>query len=87
MKIFGAFVLALAAPAFPQTPTATAPEADRFQLQVVQSAQPVSRATGEMREHCRNMMKHHAKLNRRAKSEAERITADVNGNGHQGHNH
>ena len=83
--ILGAIAISLAIPAFAQT----APEAganagvDQAQLQPAQCRH----SDEDMAKHCRDMMKHHGKTARRAKTKAEQLAADLNGNGHQGHNH
>jgi len=82
MTIFGAIALTLTLPVGAQADPAS-PAA----CHAAQGEQLGKRSMDDMHKSCRKMMKHHARLGRRAKTEAERLDADVNGNGHQGHNH
>ncbi len=81
--IIGAIALALAVPALAQS----APAADQSHCQAAQVRQKHESSNEGMLKSCPDMMKLHAKMGRKAKTEAERIDAEVNGNGHQGHNH
>ena len=80
--IFGAIALLLTVPAGTQADPGS-PAA----CHAAQGDQLGKHSMDDMHKNCRKMMKHHAKMGRRAKTEAERLDAEVNGNGHQGHNH
>ena len=80
--ILGAIALTLSVPAMAQT----APAADPLPCQAAQGQQPGNLVMEDMHKSCREM-KRHEKMLRKAKAEAESIEAEVNGNGHQGHNH
>lgn len=86
--IFGAIALTLTltAPANAQTAPVTDPQAGHSS-QTAQSQQQGKHGMEDMHKNCREMSKHHAKAHRKAKTAAERIDAEVNGNGHQFHNH
>ena len=83
--ILGAIAISLAVPAFAQTApeTGASAGADQAQLQPAKCLHSAEDAD----KHCHDMMMHHGKVGRREKTKAEQLTAEVNGNGHQGHNH
>ena len=85
--IFGAIALTLAVPAIAQAVPVAASNADYSPCQAAQGQQDEKLRADDTRKSCPEMKKHHGKMHRRAKTEAERLTAEVNGNGHQGHNH
>ena len=82
MTIFGAIALILTVPAGAQADP-VGPAA----CHAIQGQQLGKHSMDDMHKSCRKMMKQHAKLDRGAKTEAEKLDAEVNGNGHQGHNH
>ncbi|MCL6698453.1 hypothetical protein LZ496_06610 [Sphingomonas sp. NSE70-1] len=87
ITIFGAIALSLAVPAPAQSAPLAGQPANHSHCQAAQGQQAHKNGMAEMHKGCPDMMKHHAKMGRRAKTEAERLDAEVNGNGHQGHNH
>ena len=86
-RILVAIALALTVPAIGQSVQATNPQADHSPCQPVKAQQEVKVSSEVTIESCRELKKHAAKKHRTAKTEAERLDAEVNGNGHQGHNH
>ena len=83
--IIGAIAFTLAVPAIAQTAPATNPHAGHSVSQAPQDGPHGKHSMADMHKSCRDMMKHHERKG--SKTEAERMDADVNGNGHQGHNH
>lgn len=82
--IIGAITLTLAVPAFSQTVPAADPQAGE---KVSQAAVQLKdeQCTAKLHMACGEMMKHHAKMHRKGKTEAKWVDAELNGNGHQGH--
>jgi hypothetical protein len=85
--IFGAIALTLAVPAIAQIAPVAELQANNSPCQAPQGQQQDKQSIEVMHKNCRDTMKHHAKMHRKAKTEAERLYAELNGNGHQGHNH
>lgn len=84
--ILGAITL-FAVPAFAQTVPATDPRVDNAQLQPAQCPHTDQHHAEGIHKHCSEVKNHDAKTSRRTKTKAEQLTAELNGNGHQGHNH
>ena len=85
--ILGAIAFAVATPGLAQMAPPTEPHASNAQHHAAQGQQQCKHGMNEMQKHCQDMMKDHAKADKRAKKAAAKIDAEFNGNGHQGHNH
>ena len=85
--IFGAIAITLAVPAIAQTAPLAELQAKNSPCQTSPVHQQDKQNFDVMHKACRDTMKHHARMHRKAKTEAEKLDAEFNGNGHQGHNH
>ena len=86
-RILAANLFLLAVPGFAQEVPSTDPHANNVEHHASQGQEPCKHGTAETQRHCQDMMKDHAKAEKRAKKAAAKVDAEFNGNGHQGHNH
>ena len=86
-SIIGAIALTLAVPAFAQAAPPADPQSCHAQPQAAPMHEHAQLNMDKMHEQCRDMMKHHAKMESKSKRETAELDEDFNGNGHQGHRH